>query len=59
MIGDKQTDIEAGQRAGCLSILVLTGYGETASLNPEIASVKKYSDLSAAVGWVLDRRGDL
>lgn len=27
MIGDKMTDIEAGKKAGCKTILVLTGYG--------------------------------
>jgi D,D-heptose 1,7-bisphosphate phosphatase len=28
MVGDKLSDIEAGKRAGCKTILVLTGYGE-------------------------------
>jgi D-glycero-D-manno-heptose 1,7-bisphosphate phosphatase len=28
MIGDKLSDIEAGIRAGCKTILVLTGYGK-------------------------------
>ncbi|MGK2945094.1 MAG: D-glycero-beta-D-manno-heptose 1,7-bisphosphate 7-phosphatase [Desulfuromonadales bacterium] len=54
MIGDKPADIEAGQRAGCQSILVMTGYGETAALDPKIASVKKCCDLSDAVSLVLD-----
>jgi D-glycero-D-manno-heptose 1,7-bisphosphate phosphatase len=27
MIGDKMSDLEAGQRAGCTTVLVLTGYG--------------------------------
>jgi D-glycero-D-manno-heptose 1,7-bisphosphate phosphatase len=27
MIGDKRADIEAGQAAGCRTILVRTGYG--------------------------------
>ncbi len=54
MIGDKPADIEAGQRAGCQSMLVLTGYGETAALDPKIASVKKCRDLSGAVSLVLD-----
>lgn len=30
MIGDKRTDVEAGNRAGCRSILVRTGYGGVA-----------------------------
>lgn len=29
MVGDKAIDIEAGQRAGCRTILVRTGYGAT------------------------------
>ena len=28
MIGDKRSDVEAGSKAGCRSILVRTGYGE-------------------------------
>ena len=28
MIGDKLSDVQAGQAAGCRSLLVLTGYGE-------------------------------
>jgi D-glycero-D-manno-heptose 1,7-bisphosphate phosphatase len=27
MVGDKLSDIEAGERAGCKTILVRTGYG--------------------------------
>ncbi len=33
MIGDKLTDVEAGHRAGCQSVLVKTGYG-TGELQP-------------------------
>jgi len=42
MIGDKSSDIKAGQRAGCKTILVKTGYGEQTSecfkipLNPPL-----------------------
>jgi D-glycero-D-manno-heptose 1,7-bisphosphate phosphatase len=32
MIGDKLSDLEAGARAGCRSILVRTGYGREAAL---------------------------
>jgi len=28
MVGDKLSDVEFGKRAGCISILVLTGYGK-------------------------------
>ncbi|MSM41319.1 MAG: D-glycero-beta-D-manno-heptose 1,7-bisphosphate 7-phosphatase [Geobacter sp.] len=50
MIGDKLVDVEAGQRAGCRTALVLTGYGarEQEALPPGVAI---YNDiLSAARG---------
>lgn len=56
MVGDKLADIEAGERAGCKSILVLTGYGELTALNPEIASVEKCQDLNCAVHFILKDR---
>ena len=37
MIGDKESDLEAGRRAGCRTALVLTGYGNT--VNPELADI--------------------
>ena len=30
MVGDKVSDLAAGRRAGCRTVLVLTGYGEEA-----------------------------
>ena len=48
MVGDKLADIEAGARAGCKSILVLTGYGETTALNHEASTVIKCQDLGLA-----------
>ena len=48
MVGDKLADIVAGERAGCKSILVLTGYGATTALKPEAATVKKCQDLGCA-----------
>ena len=48
MVGDKLADLEAGQRAGCQSILVLTGYGEKTALKPEAATVDKCSSLKSA-----------
>lgn len=52
MIGDKLADIEAGQAAGCRSILVRTGYGadEEQHLGPE-AVVS--DDLLSAVKYLL------
>jgi D-glycero-D-manno-heptose 1,7-bisphosphate phosphatase len=39
MIGDKSSDIEAGQAAGCRTILVQTGYGrEQAGASPTFAA---------------------
>ena len=48
MIGDKLADVEAGIKAGCLPLLVRTGYGaaEEASLP---AGVDVYDDILAAV----------
>jgi D-glycero-D-manno-heptose 1,7-bisphosphate phosphatase len=47
VVGDKLSDIEAGQAAGCRSLLVRTGYGaaEAAAAPPE---VPVYADLLAA-----------
>jgi D-glycero-D-manno-heptose 1,7-bisphosphate phosphatase len=55
LIGDKASDVEAGRRAGCRSILVLTGYGAEqraaieASTTPDFAA----RDLLEAVHWIL------
>lgn len=58
MVGDKISDIEAGNRAGCLSILVKTGYGahEMSKLPPEIPVVE---DLPAAADLILLREEQL
>lgn len=52
MIGDKLADIEAGQAAGCRSILVRTGYGadEEQRLGPETVVS---DDLLSAVKYLL------
>ena len=55
MIGDKLTDIEAGQRAGCQALLVLTGYGERAAANPDLSAVEKCLNLDRAVSLILDQ----
>jgi D-glycero-D-manno-heptose 1,7-bisphosphate phosphatase len=52
MVGDKLADIEAGQRAGCKSLLVLTGYGEATALDPKTAKVDKCQDLAVAVDLI-------
>ena len=54
MVGDKLADIEAGERAGCKSILVLTGYGATTALKPEAATVEKCLDLGCAARLIVE-----
>jgi D-glycero-D-manno-heptose 1,7-bisphosphate phosphatase len=53
MVGDKLADVEAGNRAGCRSLLVLSGYGpeDAKKLQPGEAVV--VADLSAAVDEIL------
>jgi len=47
MIGDKLADVEAGQRAGCMTALVLTGYGaQDQELLP--AGIAIYDDILSA-----------
>ncbi len=53
MIGDKAADIEAGRRAGCTSLLVLTGYGGATSRDLADDPVLRFADLAAAAGWIL------
>ncbi len=68
LIGDKQTDIETAHRAGCVSVLVKTGYGASAAerqvdtetvrqgdSKAEEPAVPDYvaNDLLDAVKWIL------
>lgn len=57
MVGDKPADMDAGLRAGCTPLLVLTGYGaETAkSLDP---SIGRYASLVEAVDFILRQDGN-
>jgi len=61
MVGDKASDLEAGQRVGCRTVLVLTGYGEQSR-----ETFNKYSDfrpdyistdLNGAAKWILAEKG--
>jgi len=54
MVGDKLADIEAGERAGCRSLLVLTGYGAITALKPEAATVEKFLDLGCAARLIVE-----
>ncbi|MCL5959592.1 MAG: HAD family hydrolase [Chloroflexi bacterium] len=56
IVGDKETDLEAGRRVGCRTVLVLTGYGlqerealKGGKVQPDHIS----ADLLDAVKWIL------
>jgi D-glycero-D-manno-heptose 1,7-bisphosphate phosphatase len=49
MVGDRWRDIEAGRRAGCRTILIGDGYGETFPSAPTI----KLASLPEAAAWIL------
>jgi D-glycero-D-manno-heptose 1,7-bisphosphate phosphatase len=55
LVGDNVTDIEAGMRAGVISILVLTGYGESLwrSWHAPFQPHHVAHDLGEAVTWIL------
>ncbi len=52
MIGDKEADIEAGEKAGCSSLLVLTGYGNKTAQVVSSKRVKKFADLKQAADYI-------
>lgn len=49
VVGDKKSDIEAGRRAGAITILVRTGHAEQAEADHTVA------DLPAAAALILNR----
>jgi D-glycero-D-manno-heptose 1,7-bisphosphate phosphatase len=51
MVGDRSRDIEAGDRAGCLTILVGDGYGETLTSKPHAC----LPSLAEAAAWIAVR----
>jgi D-glycero-D-manno-heptose 1,7-bisphosphate phosphatase len=55
LVGDKLTDIQAGNRAGCQTILVETGYGKTESENCQDKTKpdRIAPDLLDAIDWIL------
>ena len=57
VVGDKLTDVEAGHRAGCHAVLVLTGYGsqELERLDDQGRPEFVASDLLAAAHWIVHR----
>ena len=53
MVGDKMSDIEAGKRAGCETIMVKTGHGMGELENNEIECDHVANDLYDAVEYIL------
>lgn len=53
MVGDKLADVEAGERAGCASLLVLTGYGSEEVQRLPGKRVRCFADFVAAAGSIL------
>jgi D-glycero-D-manno-heptose 1,7-bisphosphate phosphatase len=49
MVGDRFRDIEAGHSAGCRTILIGKGYGETFKARPDVI----VDTLSEAADWIL------
>lgn len=61
LIGDHLNDIEAGQRAGCVSGLVLTGRGQKSwnTLPDDFrANLPVWTDLLEAARWIIKREVD-
>lgn len=54
MVGDRWRDIEAGRRAGCTTILIGSGYGETFPSKPNVT----FSSLAEAAEWILRTPAD-
>jgi histidinol-phosphate phosphatase family protein len=57
LIGDRESDMEAGQRAGLKSILVRTGYGEKIFQEGGFVADFVAADLGEAVDWILRQEG--
>jgi D-glycero-D-manno-heptose 1,7-bisphosphate phosphatase len=53
MVGDRWSDIVAGQTAGCTSILVVTPWSGQERCRPDHC----VPDLAAAAAWILTQRG--
>jgi len=51
MVGDRWRDVEAGRRAGCRTILIGDGYGETFPSAP----TTKVTSLHEAASWIIER----
>lgn len=51
MIGDRWTDVEAGRRAGCITVLIHAAITEAQRCNPDFQA----ASLGEAVPWILQR----
>jgi D-glycero-D-manno-heptose 1,7-bisphosphate phosphatase len=51
MVGDRWRDIEAGRRAGCRTILIGDGYGETFPFPPTVT----LASLPGVVSWIIQQ----
>ena len=56
MVGDKLADIEAGAKAGCTSILVLTGYGDSEKLKPGLSKIMQCENLYEAACIIINTK---
>jgi len=54
IVGDKLSDIEAGKRAGCKTIMVRTGHGAEELKSNEIDCAYIADDLHGAVQHILN-----
>jgi D-glycero-D-manno-heptose 1,7-bisphosphate phosphatase len=61
MVGDKWSDVELGQRAGCRAVLVRTGFGHDDPGNVRPSGLREPDctshDLAEAVDWILGQSG--
>lgn len=55
MIGDRESDLQAGENGGLLRVLVKTGYGAQAFAKGNWRADFVAEDLSAAVDWIINR----
>jgi D-glycero-D-manno-heptose 1,7-bisphosphate phosphatase len=51
MVGDRWRDVEAGRRAGCRTILIGDGYGETFPFAPTVT----LTSLPEVVSWIIQQ----
>lgn len=59
VVGDKLSDLQAGRRAGCTTVLVRTGYGSEVEQSLVAESVQPdfvADDLLAASAWILEQQ---